>query len=140
MKLVHSRCCGIDVHKDSVTACVLIIEPDGRRIVRKKEFDSYLRGLENLRLWLFANKVTQVAMESTGVYWKPVWHVLEGHFGLLLTNPYHMHNIPGHKTDAADSEWIADLLAHGLLKPSQTYLKFPNRVARGAGLGNRGWC
>lgn len=118
MKVMHRRCCGIDVHKDRVTACVLITEPDGRRTVRKKEFDSYLRGLENLRLWLYANKVTQVAMESTGVYWKPVWHVLEGHFGLLLANPYHMHNIPGHKTDSADSEWIADLLAHGLLKPS----------------------
>eukprot|EP00456_Euglypha_rotunda_P042155 TRINITY_DN32825_c0_g1_i5.p2 TRINITY_DN32825_c0_g1~~TRINITY_DN32825_c0_g1_i5.p2 ORF type:complete len:258 (+),score=51.72 TRINITY_DN32825_c0_g1_i5:438-1211(+) len=60
----------------------------------------------------------QVAMESTGVYWKPVWNVLNGHFGLLLVNPHHMHNIPGRKTDAADSEWIADLLAHGLLKPS----------------------
>lgn len=118
MNVVHARCCGLDVHKDRVTACVLITGTDGSRVVRKKEFDTYLRGLENLRLWLYANKVTIVAMESTGVYWKPVWNVLSGHFELLLANPYHMHNIPGHKTDAADSEWIADLLAHGLLKPS----------------------
>ena len=118
MKVKFSRCCGIDVHKDRLTACVLIIEADGRQVVRKKEFETHIRGLENLRLWLYANKVMQVAMESTGVYWKPVWNVLNGHFGLLLVNPYHMHNIPGRKTDAADSEWIADLLAHGLLKPS----------------------
>lgn len=118
MEVVYRRCCGIDVHKDSLTACVLIFHEDGRREVRKKEFATHLRGLENLRLWLYANKVMKVAMESTGVYWKPVWNVLSGHFGLLLANPYHMHNIPGQKTDAADAEWIADLLAHGLLKPS----------------------
>jgi len=118
VKVKFSRCCGIDVHKDRLTACVLILETDGRQVVRKKEFETHIRGLENLRLWLYANKVMQVAMESTGVYWKPVWNVLNGHFGLLLVNPHHMHNIPGRKTDAADSEWIADLLAHGLLKPS----------------------
>jgi transposase len=118
MEVKYCRCCGIDVHKDRLTACVLILEADGKRTVRMKEFETHIRGLENLRLWLYASKVTQVAMESTGVYWKPVWNVLSGHFGLLLANPFHMHNIPGHKTDAADSEWIADLLAHGLLKPS----------------------
>ena len=97
---------------------MLIIEAVGRQVVRKKEFETHIRGLENLRLWLYANKVMQVAMESTGVYWKPAWNVLSGHFGLWLVTPYHMHNIPGWKTDSADSEWIADLLAHGLLKPS----------------------
>lgn len=118
MEVVFRRCCGIDVHKDMLSACVLIFAEDGRRVVRKKEFGTHLRGLENLRLWLYSNKVKQVGMESTGVYWKPVWNVLTGHFGLLLANPYHMHNIPGRKTDSSDSEWIADLLAHGLLKPS----------------------
>lgn len=118
MQVVYSRCCGLDIHKDQVTACVLILGDDGRREVRTREFRTYWKELQRLKLWLYANKVMHVAMESTGVYWKPVWHVLEGHFPLLLANPYHMHNIPGRKTDQKDSEWIADLLAHGLLKAS----------------------
>ena len=83
-----------------------------------REFRTHWKELQKLKLWLYANQVMHVAMESTGVYWKPVWHVLEGHFPLLLANPYHMHNIPGRKTDQKDAEWIADLLAHGLLKAS----------------------
>ena len=118
MHVVYSRCCGLDVHKDQVTACVLVLCEDGSRQVRIKEFRTYWKDLQMLKLWLYASKVQHVAMESTGVYWKPVWNVLEGHFPLLLANPYHMHNIPGRKTDQNDAEWIADLLAHGLLKPS----------------------
>lgn len=118
MQVVYSRCCGLDVHKDQVTACVLVLGEGGKREVRLKEFRTYRKELQKLKLWLYANKVMQVAMESTGVYWKPVWHILEGHFPLLLANPYHMHNIPGRKTDQKDAEWIADLLAHGLLKAS----------------------
>jgi transposase len=118
MEVVYRRCCGIDVHKDFVTACVLVNEPGKQREVRKKEFRTYWSDLQKLKLWLYASKVERVAMESTGVYWKPVWNVLEGHFPLLLANPYHMRNIPGQKTDQKDSEWISDLLAHGLLRPS----------------------
>lgn len=118
MQVMYSRCAGLDVHKDSVTACVLVFDPQGQRQVRKKEFRSYWSGLQRLKMWLYASKVTHVAMESTGVYWKPVWNVLEGHFPLLLANPYHMKNIPGRKTDQNDAEWIADLLAHGLLRGS----------------------
>lgn len=118
MQVVYSRCCGLDVHKDSVTACVLVFDPQGRREVRKKEFRTYWSGLQRLKMWLYASKVTRVAMESTGVYWKPVWNMLDGHFPLLLANPYHMKNIPGRKTDQNDAEWIADLLAHGLLRAS----------------------
>lgn len=118
MEVVYRRCCGIDVHKDFVTACVLVNDPGKQREVRKKEFRTYWSDLQKLKLWLYASKVEQVAMESTGVYWKPVWNVLEGHFPLLLANPYHMRNIPGQKTDQKDSEWISDLLAHGLLRPS----------------------
>lgn len=118
MEVVYRRCCGIDVHKDSVTACVLIHQSGKEREVRKKEFRTYWSDLQKLKLWLYACKVEKVAMESTGVYWKPVWNVLEGHFPLLLANPYHMRNIPGEKTDPKDSEWIADLLAHGLLRAS----------------------
>ena len=118
MEVVYRRCCGIDVHKDFITACVLVNEPGKQREVRKKEFRTYWSDLQKLKLWLYASKVERVAMESTGVYWKPVWNVLEGHFPLLLANPYHMRNIPGQKTDQKDSEWISDLLAHGLLRPS----------------------
>src|SRR5215471_2877952 len=118
MEVVYSRCCGIDVHKDFITACVLVNEPGKQREVRKKEFRTYWSDLQKLKLWLYASKVERVAMESTGVYWKPVWNVLEGHFPLLLANAYHMRNIPGQKTDQKDSEWISDLLAHGLLRPS----------------------
>lgn len=118
MQVVYSRCCGLDVHKDSLTACVLVFDEQGRRQVRKKEFPTYWQQLQRLKLWLYANKVQHVAMESTGVYWKPVWNILHGHFPLLVTNPYHMKNIPGRKTDQNDAEWIADLLAHGLLRGS----------------------
>jgi len=117
MQVLHSRCAATDVHKDSVTVCVLVYsgsEPE----VRHKEFATHWKGLSNLRLWLFAQKVTHVAMESTGVYWKPVWQALEGHFQLILANPYQVKNVPGRKNDARDSQWLAELLAHGLIRPS----------------------
>jgi len=97
---------------------VLVLGDKGQREVRTREFQTHWKELQKLKMWLYACKVQHLAMESTGVYWKPVWHVLEGHFPLLLANPYHMHNIPGRKTDQKDAEWIADLLAHGLLKAS----------------------
>jgi transposase len=118
MQILYSRCCGIDVHKDSVTACVLIYADSPEPEVRKREFATHKKALGNLRLWLFAQKVTQVAMESTGVYWKPVWQALEGNFELTLANPYQIKTMPGRKTDARDSQWIAELLGHGLIRPS----------------------
>jgi transposase len=118
MQVVYSRCCGLDVHKASVTACVLTFDAKGKRTVRKKEFRTFDQQLSGLMLWLMACKVTHVAMESTGVYWKPVWRKLEGKFELILTNPQHMKAIPGRKTDQQDAEWIAELLAHGLLRAS----------------------
>ena len=118
MQILYSRCCGIDVHKDSVTACVLVYAEGKEPEVRKKEFQTHFKALGNLRWWLWAQKVTHVAMESTGVYWKPVWQALEGHFELILANPYQVKTVPGRKTDARDSQWLAELLAHGLIKPS----------------------
>ena len=118
MQVVYPRCCGLDVHKKTVTACVMVFDEQGRRKVRKKQFETYRQALNMLLLWLCASKVTHVAMESTGVYWKPVWNALEGHFHLILANPYQVKSIPSQKTDAQDSEWIADLLAHGLIRPS----------------------
>ena len=118
MQILYSRCCGIDVHKDSVTVCVLIYSGQPEPEIRKKEFATYFQALQNLKRWLLAQKVTHVAMESTGVYWKPVWQALDGSFQLILANPFQVKNIPGRKTDARDSQWLAELLAHGLIRPS----------------------
>ena len=118
MQILFSRCCGIDVHKDSVTACVIVYAEGQEPEVRKKEFATHFKALGDLRFWLFAQKVTHVAMESTGVYWKPVWQALEGHFELILANPFQIKTMPGRKTDSHDSQWIAELLAHGLIRPS----------------------
>jgi transposase len=118
IRVEHERCCGIDVHKDSVTACVLLYEDSPQPQIRRKEFQTHSRALETLNSWLKALKVTQVAMESTGVYWKPVWYALESQFQLLLFNPYQVKNMPGKKTDKRASQWLAELLAHGLVQGS----------------------
>jgi len=120
MQILFSRCRGIDVHKDSVTACVVVYAQGQEPEVRKKEFATHLKALGNLRFWLFAQKVTHVAMESTGVYRKPVWQALEGHFELILANPFQIKTMPGRKTDSHDSQWIAELLAHGLIRQTTT--------------------
>ena len=114
MKQVYSRCAGIDVHKDSLVVCVRL---DGKELpVRTFGTTS----LEILRLgdWLAEVGVTIAAMESTGVYWRPVWNLLEDRFQLLLVNAQHIKRVPGRKTDVKDSQWIAELLEHGLLQPS----------------------
>jgi transposase len=97
---------------------VLVFIDKGEKEVRRKEFGTYWKELQRLKLWLYSSKVSAVAMESTGVYWKPVWNVLRGHFPLLLANPYYVKNIPSDKTDPKDAAWIADLLAHGLIRGS----------------------
>jgi transposase len=117
MQIQYSRCCGIEAHKDSVTACVLVYTDGKEPEVRKKEFQTHFKALGNLRFWLFAQKVTHVAMESTGVCRKPVWQALEGHFALILANPFQVKAMPGKKTDAGDSQWLAALLAHGGSSP-----------------------
>lgn len=118
MQILYSRCCGIDVHMESLTVCVLVYEGSPEPQVRKRDFATHFKSLCNLRFWLSAQKVTHVAMESTGVYWKPVWQALIGHFELILANPHQVKNIPGQKTDSRDSQWLAELLAHGLIRPS----------------------
>src|SRR5712691_8391841 len=115
MQVVHEVCCGLDVHKKSVTACVLWAS--GRRR-QTREFGTFTRELFELGDWMRACGVTHVALESTGVYWKPVWNLLEGQFEVLLVNAQHIKAVPGRKTDQKDSEWIADLLQHGLLRAS----------------------
>ena len=118
MDLLHERCCGLDVHKKSVTACVLIAQSGEAPIKEIRTFTTMTADLLALRKWLLGQQVTHVAMESTGVYWKPVWNLLEDDVTLLLVNPAHMKAVPGRKTDVKDAEWIADLLQHGLLQGS----------------------
>ncbi len=117
MEVVYPRCCGLDVHKETVVACVLYIE-QGRKRKQIRRFTTMTRDLLALADWLRQFGSTHVAMESTGVYWKPVWNVLIGQFELLLVNAEHIKKVPGRKTDVKDCEWIADLLQHGLLRGS----------------------
>jgi transposase len=119
MQVVSERCCGLDVHKKSVVACVLMTQEDGRVQEQVRTFGTMTADLTALSTWLREQGVEHVALESTGVYWWPVFNLLEedGH-RVVLVNPQHMKNVPGHKTDVADSKWLADLLRHGLLKAS----------------------
>lgn len=122
MQVVYERCCGLDVHKQSVVACV--ITPEGKEI---RTFGTMTSDLLELADWLMSQEVTHVAMESTGVYWKPIYNLLESHeLELLVVNAQHIKAVPGRKTDVKDAEWIADLLRHGLLRGSY----IPNREQR----------
>ena len=113
MEVVHDRCCGLDVHKKSVVACVM--RGEGQQM---RTFGTTTRQLMKLSDWLGEQAVTHVAMESTGVYWKPIVNLLEDKFTVWVVNAHHIKTVPGRKTDVKDAEWIAALLKHGLLKPS----------------------
>ena len=117
MQVVYHRCCGLDIHKKLIVACLLLMSPQG---VHKemRMFGTTLSDLYRLRDWLVANDCQMVAMESTGVYWKPIWNVLEEELALMLVNAQHIKAVPGRKTDMKDAEWLADLLQHGLLRAS----------------------
>jgi transposase len=117
MEVVYPRCAGLDVHQHSLAACARIVD-SGRVRQEVRTFETTTHGLLDLCDWLSAEGCTHVAMESTGVYWKPVWHVLEPAFELVLANAMHIRNVPGRKTDVGDATWIADLLAHGLIRGS----------------------
>ena len=118
MEVMHKRVAGLDVHKATVVACARLVV--GRKLTREcRTFATTTAGLTELRRWLTACRCTQVAMEATGVYWMPVWKLLsEGEFELTVANAAHIKNVPGRKTDLNDAMWIADLLAHGLIKAS----------------------
>lgn len=117
MEVLHARCAGLDVHKDTVVACVRLASGDEVQ-QEVRSFATTTQGLMALADWLMASGATHAAMEATGVYWKPVWHVLESVCELVLANAAHVRNVPGRKTDVNDAVWIADLLAHGLLRAS----------------------
>lgn len=118
MQVVHPRCCGVDVHKKTVVACLMVQDADGSVTKETKTFGTMTQDLLALSDWLLAAGCTHVAMESTGSYWKPVWNILEGKFELLLVNAQHIKAVRGRKTDVQDCEWIAELLRHGLLRGS----------------------
>jgi transposase len=117
MEVLYPRCAGLDVHAGSITACARMAT--GAQVTYEhRTVPTTTRGLLDLAEWLTAHGVTHAAMEATGVYWKPVWHVLEEHFTLVLANAMHIRNVPGRKSDMNDATWIADLLAHGLIRSS----------------------
>jgi len=118
MEQLYERCCALDVHKASVTACVRVPDRSGNRTELIGTFSTMTSDLLALRDWLLGLGVRQVAMEATGVYWKPVWYVLEDEFELVLCNAAHVKNVPGRKTDASDAQWLCQLLEHGLLRGS----------------------
>jgi transposase len=117
MQVIHPKCAGLDVHQKQVVACVRVT--GRKKVVQEvRTFETTTRDLLAMSDWLASHGCTHVAMESTGVYWKPIWHVLEGSFELVLANAMHIKNIPGRKSDVNDATWISDLLAHGLIRSS----------------------
>ncbi len=119
MKRIRDKVAGLDVHRDSVVACTRIVEPDRSVTVAKASFSTMAKGLAELAAWLRDAGVETVGMEATGVYWKPVFYELEGLFAeVWLCNAAHVKNVPGRKSDLSDAEWLADVVAHGMVKPS----------------------
>lgn len=118
MDILYSRCAGLDVHKETVVACLRLAS--GSKIIREvRTFETTTSGLSALLSWLMQRDCSHVAMEATGIYWKPVWNILsDGAFELVLANAAHIKTVPGRKTDVNDATWIADLLAHGLIRAS----------------------
>jgi transposase len=118
MQIIHMRCAGLDVHKKTVVVCVRLVQADGTVTRHSRTFGTTTAALLDLVAWLLSLDVTHVAMESTGEFWKPLYNLLEGSFTILVVNAAHIKYVPGRKTDVKDAEWIAELLAHGLLRPS----------------------
>jgi transposase len=118
MRIIYQRCCGMDVHKKVIVACLLLLEPDGELRQEIRKFGTMTKDLLELLDWLQQAGCTHVAMESTGVYWKPIYNILEGHLEVVVVNAQHLKGVPGRKTDVLDSEWLAECFQLGLLKAS----------------------
>src|SRR5215211_6717531 len=119
MEQIHERVAGLDVHRDSVAACVRVPGPAGRPATHKQRFKTTTVGLAALTSWLGDWQVSVAALEATGVYWKPVYYALEDHIEQVwLCNAHHVKNVPGRKTDMSDAEWLADVAAHGMIRSS----------------------
>jgi transposase len=120
MEQILRRVCGLDVHKETIVACVRVVDDRGKPKREVRTFPAHLRGLMELRAWLLESSVEAVAMEGTGIYWRPVYAVLEADtpWAIVVGNAQHIKNVPGRKTDVSDAQWIADLVAHGLIRAS----------------------
>ena len=118
METLHKRCAGLDVHSETIVACVILGESETDLIKETETFPTLTKDLFHLLKWLEEKEVTHIAMESTGVYWKPVLQYLGGFFDITLANAQRIKNVPGRKTDVSDAEWIAKLLRHGLIEKS----------------------
>jgi len=118
IQVVHPVCCGLDVHKKKISACLITIDTHGQEQYEIEEFRTFTNDLLEMKKWLTDNNCPIIAMESTGVYWRPVHNVLEGFMEVILVNARHIKNVPGRKTDISDSKWLAGLLRHGLLRGS----------------------
>lgn len=118
LSVLHPVCCGLDVHKKTISACIVSPDENGEPQSEVREFKTFTNDLNLLKEWLMANNCPIVAIESTGVYWRPVHNVLEGYVNVVLVNARHVKNVPGRKTDIEDSKWLAGLLRNGLLAGS----------------------
>ena len=118
IQIVHPVCCGLDVHKKKISACLITMDEQGKEQYEIKEFGTFTNNLLEMKKWLTDNNCPVLAMESTGVYWRPVHNVIEGFMEVILVNARHIKNVPGRKTDISDCKWLAGLLRHGLLKGS----------------------
>lgn len=118
MEILYPKCAGMDVHQETIVACTLITNEDGQVERETRTFKTMTKDLFELLNWLETKGVTHIAMESTGIYWKPVYNILEGYFAVTLANAHRIRNVPGRKTDVSDAEWIAKLLRVGLIEPS----------------------
>lgn len=118
IQIVHPVCCGLDVHKDKVSACLITLKDNGTEQYEIREFSSFTQDMQRMKRWLVENNCPIVAMESTGVYWHPVYNTIEDKMEVVLVNARHIKNVPGRKTDICDSKWLAGLLRHGLIKGS----------------------
>ena len=118
MEILYERCAGLDVHKKNVKVCLKTKDADGRPSKEVRTYATKTQNILQMRDWLKEQGCTHIALESTGVYWKPIYNLLEDDFEILVVNAHHLKAVPGRKTDVKDAEWIADLLQHGLLRAS----------------------
>src|SRR5947209_15395214 len=125
MQVLYERCAGLDVHKKTIVACLMITLLSGQVHKEVRTFATTTAGLLALADWLESQQVTHVSIESTGVYWRPVFNILEAICTVILVNAQHIKAVPGRKTDVRDSEWLADLLRHGLRHPRAFSLQRP---------------
>lgn len=139
MELLYERCAGLDVHKKNVKVCLKTTGSGGRQTKEIRTYETKTVDLLEMRDWLKEKGCTHLAMELTGVYWKPIYNLLEGDFEVLVVNAHHLKTVPGRKTDVKDSEWIADLFQHGLRHPRALFRPLRNANCENSRATAHGW-